>query len=127
MCYWNERNVSKVNQNKSFLIQNFIYNYSRYVAKQFLEQIGTISNDGKRIHFKKRISSSIWFIQGSSIALNTNTISIHYALDLLRNLENVKKTRTCIYRINGMFLNRWNYQNLWHVGENVYQLNFQLI
>ncbi|UJR28720.1 hypothetical protein I4U23_009949 [Adineta vaga] len=42
------------------------------VAKQFLEQIGTISTDG------------------NSIALNANTISIHYALDLLRNLEKMK-------------------------------------
>ncbi len=30
------------------------------------------------------------FIQGSSIALNPNTIAIHYALDLLRNLEKVE-------------------------------------
>ncbi|CAF3411247.1 unnamed protein product [Rotaria socialis] len=44
----------------------------KYVAKQFLEQIGTISNDG------------------NSISLNANTISTHYALDLLRNLEKMK-------------------------------------
>ncbi|CAF0935715.1 unnamed protein product [Adineta ricciae] len=42
------------------------------VAKQFLEQIGTISTEG------------------NSIALNAITISIHYALDLLRNLEKMK-------------------------------------
>ncbi|CAF1119171.1 unnamed protein product [Adineta steineri] len=44
----------------------------KYIAKQFLEQIGTISTDG------------------SSIALNANVISVHYALDLLRNLEKMK-------------------------------------
>ncbi|CAF0896666.1 unnamed protein product [Adineta steineri] len=44
----------------------------KYIAKQFLEQIGTISNDG------------------SSMASNASVISIHYALDLLRNLEKMK-------------------------------------
>ncbi|CAF2875539.1 unnamed protein product [Rotaria sp. Silwood2] len=44
----------------------------KYVAKQFLEQIGTISSDD------------------NSISLNKNTISTHYALDLLRNLEKMK-------------------------------------
>ncbi|CAF0952697.1 unnamed protein product [Adineta steineri] len=44
----------------------------KYIAKQFLEQIGIISTDG------------------SSIALNANVISTHYALDLLRNLEKMK-------------------------------------
>ncbi|CAF1082000.1 unnamed protein product [Adineta ricciae] len=42
------------------------------VAKQFLEQIGTISTEG------------------NSIALNSITLSVHYALDLLRNLEKMK-------------------------------------
>lgn len=51
---------------------NFDLFFFRSVAKQFLEQIGIISNDG------------------NSIALNSNTIAIHYALDLLRNLEKVK-------------------------------------
>jgi hypothetical protein len=39
----------------------------------------------------KMISLCNGFVKGSSIALNSNAISIHYALDLLRNLEKVIK------------------------------------
>lgn len=42
------------------------------IAKQYLEQIGTLSADG------------------TTIALDGKAISIHYALDLLRNLEKMK-------------------------------------
>ena len=87
MCVGNERNVSKVNVKLKHFFSPFDNNNDyRSVAKQFLEQIGTVSTESKR--FAESFVNRIHRI-GNSITLNAITISVHYALDLLRNLEKV--------------------------------------
>ena len=41
------------------------------------------------VNFERFLRECFRLMLGSSIALNANTISVHYGLDLLRNLEKV--------------------------------------